>query len=144
LGISAFLLILQLEVITIIMRILPYTASNVEIIQEFINETKKRISNGVTLTFSYKAQTELATLMLNHDISTDDIEDAILSLTPEDYFRGIDPSGQADFDVCVFLACIGTDSVEIYLKYGLEVNGLQILIFSNHAPRFPMNQPFKN
>jgi len=38
----------------------------------------------------------------------------------------------------------GKENVEIYLKYGLEVKGLQILIFSNHIPDFPMKQAFKN
>ncbi len=125
------------------MKILPYTESNVELIQKFINKTIKRISNGVTLTFTVKAQNELAELNLNYNISTDDIENAILRLSTEDYYRGIDPSRQADFEVCAFYTEIGEDNVGIYLKYGLESNGLQILIFSNHAPLFPMNQPFK-
>ena len=73
------------------MTILPYTTSNVEIIQEFIDETQKRISDGVPLTFTGKAQSELLELNLDYDITTDDIEDAILSLTTEDYYRGIDP-----------------------------------------------------
>lgn len=125
------------------MTILPYTTSNVEIIQEFIDETQKRISDGVTLTFTGKAQSELLELNLDYDITTDDIEDAILSLTTEDYYRGIDPSGQADFEVCAFYKEVGVDEIGIYLKYGLETNGLQILIFSNHPPIHPMNQPFK-
>lgn len=125
------------------MTILPYTTSNVEIIQEFIDETQKRISDGVTLTFTGKAQSELLELNLDYDITTDDIEDAILSLTTEDYYRGIDPSGQADFEVCAFYKEVGADEIGIYLKYGLETNGLQILIFSNHPPIHPMNQPFK-
>lgn len=128
------------------MTILPYTTSNVEIIQEFIDETQERISDGVTLTFTGKAQSELLELNLDYDITTDDIEDAILSLTTEDYYRGIDPSGQADFEVCAFYKEVGVDEIGIYLKYGLETNGLQILIFSNHPPIHPihpMNQPFK-
>ena len=105
---------------------------------------KKRISNGVTITFTHKAQTELATLSIDYDITVDDIENAIMNLTTEDYFRGIDPSRKTDFQVCAFYTEIGADNVGIYLKYGLETNGLQILVFSNHAPVYPMNQPFKN
>ena len=78
------------------------------------------------------------------DISVDDIEDAILNLTTENYYTGIDQSNNADFNVCAFYAEIGADEVGIYLKYGLEAKGLQILVFSNHAPMYPMNQPFKN
>ena len=47
-------------------------------------------------------------------------------------------------NVCAFRAFVGRDKVEIYLKYGLEEGGLQILIFSNHIPDFSMSQPFKN
>ena len=83
-------------------------------------------------------------LNLEYDITADDIEYTILNLTPENYFRGIDPSGSADFNVCAFRALVGEDDIEIYLKYGLEANGLQILIFSNHIPDYPMDQPFKN
>jgi hypothetical protein len=43
-----------------------------------------------------------------------------------------------------FRAFLGKDKIEIYLKYGLEADGLQILIFSNHLPDYPMEQPFKN
>ncbi len=81
---------------------------------------------------------------LEYDITADDIEYTILNLTPENYYRGIDPSGNADFNVCAFRAFVGDDDIEIYLKYGLEANGLQILIFSNHIPDYPMDQPFKN
>lgn len=126
------------------MTTLPYTESNIEIIQEFLDETKRRISEGVTITFTNKAQTELTDLSLSYDLGIDDIENAIVNLTPENYFRGIDPSGKADFDVCAFHTEIGVDNVGIYLKYGLETRGLQILIFSNHAPMYPMGQPFKN
>ena len=126
------------------MKTLPFTESNVAIIQNFLVETKQRISDGVALTFTRKAQTELAELSLSYDLKTDDIENAILNLTPENYFRGIDQSGKADFNVCAFYVEIGNDSVGVYLKYGLETNGLQILIFSNHAPMYPMVQPFKN
>ena len=123
---------------------LPYTVDNIELIQEFIYETRERISNGVTITFTGKASSELEDLMLEYDITVDDIEYTILNLSPENYYRGIDPSGSADFNVCAFRAFVGKDNVEIYLKYGLEANGLQILIFSNHIPDYPMEQPFKN
>lgn len=126
------------------MTTLPYTESNVEVIQEFLKITKQRISDGVTITFTIKAQLELAELSLTYDLETDDIENAIINLTPENYFRGIDPSGKTDFDVCAFYTEIGDDNVGIYLKYGLEARGLQILIFSNHAPMYPMGQLFKN
>jgi len=123
---------------------LPYTLDNIEIIQEFLRETKERISNGVEITFTAKANSELQDLMLEYEITVADIEYTILNLTPENYFRGIDPSGGGDFNVCAFRAYVGKDEIEIYLKYGLEKDGLQILIFSNHIPDFPMNQPFKN
>jgi len=126
------------------MKALPNTNSNKVIVQKFINETKTRISKGVDITFTGKAQSELSDLNLLYDITVDDIEDAILNLTTENYYRGIDPSPKSDFEVCAFYANIGADHVGIYFKYGLEVDGLQILIFSNHAPKFPMNQPFKN
>lgn len=123
---------------------LPYTVDNVSIIQDFIDETRKRISEGVEITFTKKASLELEDLALIYDIEVSDIEAAISNLTTENYFRGIDPSGSADFNVCAFCTTIGEDDIEIYLKYGLEVNGLQILLFSNHQPDFPMTQPFKN
>jgi len=126
------------------MKELSYTVSNIELIQEFIYETRKRISNGVTIIFTDKASSELANLMLEHDITADDIEYTILNLTTENYYRGIDTSGSADFNVCAFRAFVGKNNIEIYLKYGLESNGLQILIFSNHIPDYPMIQPFKN
>lgn len=123
---------------------LPYTLDNVEIIQAFINETRKRIANGVEITFTNKASSELQDLMLDFDIDADDVEHAILNLSTENYYRGIDPSGSADYNVCAFRTSVGKDNVEIYLKYGLETNGLQMLIFSNHIPDYPMDQPFKN
>ena len=126
------------------MKELPYTVDNIEVIQEFIKETRERISNGVDITFTSKASSELEDLMLEYDITVGDIENSILNLTTENYYRGIDPSGNADFNVCAFRTFVGKDNVEIYLKYGLESNGLQILIFSNHIPDYPMNQPFKN
>lgn len=121
---------------------LPYTVDNIELIQNFINETRKRISNGVSISFTGKASSELEDLMLQYDISPDNIEYTILNLSTENYYRGIDPSGSADFNVCAFRAFVGKENVEIYLKYGLEAKGLQILIFSNHIPDFPMKQAF--
>ena len=81
---------------------------------------------------------------LDYDITTNDIEEAILSLTVKDYYRGIDPSKRTDFEVCAFYTHIGVERLGIYLKYGLETEGLQILFFSNHVPKYPINQPFKN
>ncbi len=116
---------------------LPYTADNIKIVQEFLNETKERISNGIQIIFTAKANSELQDLMLEYDISVVDIEYTILNLTPENYYRGIDPSsGSGDFNVCAFRTFVGKDELEIYLKYGLEKDGLQILIFSNHIPIF--------
>ena len=123
---------------------LPYTVDNVEIIQEFLKETKERISNGIEITFTAKANSELQDLMLEYEITVADIEYTILNLTPENYYRGIDPSRSGDFNVCAFCTFVGKDELEIYLKYGLEERGLQILIFSNHIPDFPISQPFKN
>jgi hypothetical protein len=123
---------------------LPYTVDNIKLIQDFINETRTRISNGLTISFTAKASSELEDLMLQYDITADDIEYTILNLSTENYFRGIDPSGSADFNVCAFRAFVGKENIEIYLKYGLETDGLQILIFSNHIPDFPMKQAFKN
>lgn len=123
---------------------LPFTVDNVSVIQAFLDETKRRISEGVEITFTRKASSELEDLALIYDIEVDDIEAAISNLTTENYYRGIDPSGSADFNVCAFCTTIGEDDIEVYLKYGLEVNGLQILLFSNHQPHFPMTQPFKN
>lgn len=126
------------------MKELPSTVNNIEIIREFIKETRDRISNGVDITFTSKASSELDDLILEYDISAEDIEYSILNLTTDNYYRGIDPSGNADFNVCAFRVFVGKDSIEIYLKYGIETNGLQILIFSNHIPDFPMDQPFNN
>jgi hypothetical protein len=67
-----------------------------------------------------------------------------MDLTTDNYYRGIDPSGRADFNVCAFCTSVGENTVEIYLKYGLEAKGSQILFFSNHVPNYPMTQPFKN
>lgn len=123
---------------------LPYTENNITLIQDFLDETRKRIADGVQITFTRKANNELAELALNYDIDVTDVENAIFNLTTENYYTGIEPSPSADFNVCAFCTNIGTDAVEIYLKYGLEVNGLQILLFSNHIPNSPMTQPFKN
>lgn len=123
---------------------LPNTVDNIAVIQQFINETRQRISDGVYITFTKKASTELEDLLLEFDIDANDIEAAIINLTTDNYYRGIDPSGQADFNVCAFSVSVGDDNIEIYLKYGLESKGLQILLFSNHVPNYPMNQPFKN
>lgn len=123
---------------------LPYTVDNVALIQEFLDETRERISAGIEITFTNKANMELGELALDFDIELADIEHAIENLSTENYYRGIDPSGKADFNVCAFCTSVGKDNVEIYLKYGLKVNGLQILLFSNHVPDFPMAQPFKN
>jgi len=123
---------------------LPYTIDNLNLVQEFIDETRKRIAAGVEITFSRKASSELEELALEFDIDVNDIQDAIQNLSTDNYYRGIDPSGRSDFDVCAFCTNIGSDKVQIYLKYGLQVSGLQILLFSNHKPDFPMTQPFKN
>ena len=104
---------------------------NVALVQEFLDQTRKRISNGVEITFTKKASDELQDLMLNFNINVSDIEAAIENLSPENYFRGIDQS-------------VGKDKLEIYLKYWVRVAGLQILLFSNHVLDFPMNYPFKN
>ncbi len=125
------------------MILLPYTDSNIQLIQDFIDETVKRVSNGVMISFTGKAQNELQELNLEYDITPDDVEFAILNLKVENYYRGIDPSGRADFNVCAFCTNVGTANIEIYLKYGLESNGLQVLIFSNHPPEFPMDAPFR-
>lgn len=122
---------------------LPYTEENVALVQDFLDETKKRISQGAEITFTNKASTELSDLALNYDIEVEDIMVAIDNLTTENYFRGIDPSPKTDFEVCAFCTRVGKSNLEIYLKYGLEVGGLQILLFSTHVPKFPMTQPFK-
>lgn len=123
---------------------LSYTVDNIAVIQDFIDETKKRISDGVDITFTGKASSELEDLVLEFDIDATDIEYAVMDLTTNNYYRGIDLSGRADFNVCAFCTSVGAYNVEIYLKYGLEAEGLQILLFSNHVPNYPMSQPFKN
>lgn len=123
---------------------LPYTKDNIDLVQTFLDETKNRLANGVTITFTHKASSELEMLALDYNLDEDDIENAIRNLTVDNYYRGIDPSGNADFDVCAFSTQIGDESIDVYLKYGLEASGLQILMFSNHKPNYPMSQPFKN
>jgi len=123
---------------------LPDTPENSALVQEFLDETRRRISNGIDITFTNKANEELKDLALDFNVEVADIETAIENRSTENYFRGIDPSRKADFEVCAFSATVGKDNVRIYLKFGLEVQGLQILLFSNHVPDYPMNQPFKN
>ncbi|MHA4894622.1 hypothetical protein ACXZ1K_07725 [Pedobacter sp. PWIIR3] len=123
---------------------LPYTTDSLILVQEFIDETRKRIAEGVEITFTNKASSELQTLAIEFDIEVSDIEKAITNLTTEHYYTGIDPSPKGDFNVCAFCTYIGDDNLQIYLKYGLEAAGLQILLFSNHIPAYPMTQPFKN
>lgn len=123
---------------------LTYTVDNMAVIQEFIDETKKRISEAVNITFNGKASSELGDLVLEFDIDATDMESEVMDLTTDNYYRGIDPSGRADFNVCAFCTSVGENTVEIYLKYGLEAEGSQILLFSNHVPNYPMTQPFKN
>jgi hypothetical protein len=123
---------------------LPRTDDNIDLIQEFLNETNKRIAEGATLTFNGRSNDQLNELALLHDISVGDILGAIQNLTPENYHRGVDPSNRGDFNICAFCTTVGVDNIEIYLKYGLEINGLQILVFSSHPPERPMSQPFKN
>lgn len=122
---------------------LSYTEDNIKLVEVFLQETKKRIANGVDITFTAKASSELEFLAIDHEINVNDVEHTILNLTAENYYRGIDPSRKADFNVCAFCAFVGKEELEIYLKYGLEEDGLQILVFSNHTPDYPMNQPFK-
>jgi hypothetical protein len=123
---------------------LPNTTANITLIQDFLDETRKRIYEGVAITFTKKANSELLDLVLDFEIEIEDVEEAIENLTTENYYRGIDPSGSGDFDVCAFSTKIGKSNTAIYLKFGLEINGLQILLFSNHIPNYLMTSPFKN
>jgi hypothetical protein len=123
---------------------LPNTKESKELVQEFIDKTKEMINDGAELIISRKAQNELQDLMLDFDIEFEDIEDAILNLSPDNYYRGIDLTGRADYDICAFRCFIGESNTEIYLKYGISKRGIDILIFSNHPPNFPMNEPFAN
>jgi len=70
----------------------PYTIDNLSLIQIFIDETRKRISDGVEITFNKKASSELEDLSLIYEIGVNDIEYAMANLSTENYFRGIDPS----------------------------------------------------
>lgn len=81
-------------------------------------------------------------LNVDYEISTKDIENTILNLTVEEYHARMDPSKTEDFNVGPF--CSEIDGIQIYLKYGLQDAGLQILVFSNHVPSFPMTHPIKN
>ena len=53
---------------------LPNTADNIILIQEFLDETRKRISEGVEITFTRKANLELQDLVLDFEIEIEDIE----------------------------------------------------------------------
>ena len=97
---------------------LPYTEHNLVLIQDFLDETRKRIAEGVDITFTNKANIEIQDLFLNFEIEIVDIENAIQNLSVENYYRGIDPSGSADFNVCAFCTTVGKVSIEMYLKYG--------------------------
>ena len=123
---------------------LPYTDENVSLVQDFLDETKSRIAKGTEITFTAKANNELSELAIFHSITSDDIQIAINNLTVENYYRGIDPSPKTDYEVCAFCTKVGSENLEIYLKYGLHVDSLEILLFSSHVPDFPMTQPFKN
>ena len=68
------------------MTILPYTINNLVLIQEFINETRNRIADGVEITFTQKANSELEDLTLEFNIDIADIETAIANLSPENYY----------------------------------------------------------
>ena len=101
------------------MKILPYTESNAQLVQDFIDETIKRIYEGTEIKLTGKAQYELEQLSLRYNITINDLEFAIMNLRVEDYFRGIDPSGSTDYNVCAFCTKLGADNIEVYLKYGL-------------------------
>ncbi len=90
------------------------------LILEFIEETKRRLLQGVEITFSYKASMELQDLVLDSDISVSDIEFVLMNLKTEHYYRGIDPSGKNDFNVCAFCVNIGIKNIEIYLNLVLK------------------------
>ena len=118
------------------------TTENRILIQDFINETKRRLLNRVPITFTHKASLELQDLVLEFDIVPTDIEFALMNLKTENYYRGIDTSRNNDFNVCAFCVEIRESDIEIYLKFGLEVNGIQILVFSNHLPKYTVIKPF--
>ena len=56
---------------------LPNTAQNITLIQNFLDETRRRLIEGVEITFTGKANSELQVLVLDFDIELDDIEEAI-------------------------------------------------------------------
>jgi hypothetical protein len=47
---------------------LPNTDKNVALVQDFLDETMKRISQGTEITFTSKANNELNVLALSFDI----------------------------------------------------------------------------
>lgn len=122
---------------------LPFTPENVKLVQEYVDETKRRVVKGGSILFTAKASRELEDLFLDFDITEVDIQSTLMNLTVEDYYRGVDPSPRSDFNVCAFCAETGKSDIQIYLKYGLHVKGTQILLFSNHIPTYSMSQPFK-
>lgn len=122
---------------------LEYSELNLRLVQDFLDETKNRIKNGAEIVFTGKANLELKELMLLEDIFVEDIKEVLEKLTPQDYYRGIDISGEKDYNICAFSFKIGKNSIEIYFKYGLEKEGDKILIFSNHEPNYIMDKPFK-
>lgn len=52
---------------------LPYTEHNLALIENFLDETRKRISEGVDITFTNKANIEIQDLFLNFEIEIVDI-----------------------------------------------------------------------
>ena len=54
---------------------LPNTAENITLIQDFLDETRRRIFEGVEITFTSKANSELQDLVLDFEIEIEDIED---------------------------------------------------------------------
>ncbi len=118
------------------------TETNRSLVQSFLDRTIDILDNGGFLTFTNKAQNELDYLTITEFIEKEDIKEAIYSLVIEDYYRGINESLEGDFEVCAFRVFI--NHTEIYLKYGLQREGIQILIFSTHKPFLRMNQPFLN
>jgi hypothetical protein len=123
---------------------LQLTQVNIDKIKVFLDETRNRMMNGQELIFQKRSVEQLELLSLDFGITRNDVYTAILNLKTDDYYRGIDPSdGNGDFDVCTFSTCVGKKSTKIYLKYGLRKEGLEILVFSNHEPKFVMNNPLK-
>ena len=122
---------------------LTYTEENVEIIQNFLDETKTRLSLGVEVTYTKKAYKELKDLSLEYDIDLNDITTAIVNLEIGNYYQGTELSFNSDFDICAFNTNVSDNNINIYLKYGLSKEGSTILVFSNHEPNHPMTTPFK-